>query len=93
MVAAGPWMRWRGIRAVPPSWGLLLAAERVHGRGLAEPIRLVGVSADGAVLRSTVLLPGAFASIDGAVFIVELPLSAPVPTDRSAIVLTPMVAR
>jgi hypothetical protein len=56
-----------------------------------EPLRLVGVSADGRVTTSVVLLPGTFRSLDGAAYVIEMPLAAPAPAIGAVLNLFPIV--
>ncbi len=91
VVARSRLRRWRGLRPRPSGRGLLLAGSSVHGRGMQEPLRLIGVSDAGHVVSSVVLLPGTFRQLEGARYIVELPLEASAPALGSTLHLFPIV--
>lgn len=91
LVARSRLQRWRGLRPRPGDRGLVLAGSRVHGRRMREPLRLVGVSSDGRVTSSVVLLPGTFRRLDGSAYIIEMPLAAPAPAVGAVLDLLPIV--
>ena len=97
----GPWPvlvartrveRWRGLRPRAPGWGLVLAGRSVHGAGMREPLRVVSLDAAGRVRRAAVLLPGGLFWDAGARWIVELPMSRPVPPAGMALQVRRTVA-
>ena len=71
--------QWRGLRPRPQGVGLLVGGDRVHGRGMAEPLEVAGLSARGQVLQTARLRPGRFLRIRDAVMILELPLDRSLP--------------
>ena len=44
--------RRQGLRPLAMGWGLLVAGRSVHGRGMAEPLTVVGLDAGGGVTGS-----------------------------------------
>ena len=66
-------IRLRGLRPAPFGWCLLLGGATVHGRGLAAPILVVGVSRGGCVGSAVELAPGGVVRIPGASAVLELP--------------------
>jgi len=56
-----------------------------------EPLRLIGVSPEGRVITSVVLLPGTFRHLDGSAFVIEMPLAAPEPPMGAVLDLLPIV--
>lgn len=71
--------RWRGLMPRAAGTGLVMAGSRVHGRGMREPLRVVGLSAAGEVVASAVLLPGTSCRLAPARLVLELPLGGPAP--------------
>ena len=71
--------RRTGLRPLALGWGLLIAGGSVHGRGMAEPLAVVGLDAAGAVVGSSRLVPGGRVKMAGAVAILELPAGVTVP--------------
>ena len=58
---------------------MLLAGSSVHGRGMVEPLAVVGIDARGVVVSTRTLPVGGMARLDGAHFALELPVEAPLP--------------
>lgn len=52
----------------------------MHGRGLAEPLTVVGLDAKGVVLAVETLLPGRFLTVKGAAWLLELATADPPPS-------------
>jgi hypothetical protein len=71
--------RRRGLRPRAQGRGLLLATRSVHGREMKESLRVISLDAAGRVRRVGVLSPGGLFVDAGARWIVELPMSRPVP--------------
>ncbi len=78
-VASGFGRRWRGLRPRCRGTGLLLGGGAVHGRGMAEPLMVVGFDADGRVVGVRRLDPGRFLRLPGAVMVAELATWRPPP--------------
>ena len=80
-VLAAVAMRHRrtGLRPLALGWGLLIAGRSVHGRGMAEPLAVVGLDAAGTVVGSSRLVPGGRVEMAGAVAVLELPAGVTVP--------------
>lgn len=72
-LAATPAQRWRGIGAVPPGVGVLLAGRSVHGFGLDRPLRVVGLDPRGTVVAVRRLNPRRIVFVARAVYLLELP--------------------
>lgn len=66
-----------GIRAGDSA--LLLRGGAVHGRGIADSMRLISLDEFGVVTATGILEPGAFASMGRARWILEIPGRGPVP--------------
>jgi hypothetical protein len=73
--------------------GLVMTGSAAHGRGMAQALRLIGVDATGTVIATTVLFPGRFRTIDGASYLVELPLHAGGPQPGDRLLIEPIVPR
>lgn len=58
---------------------MLLAGSSVHGRGMVEPLALVGIDHNGVVVSVRALAPGDVARLPGAKFTVELPATVQLP--------------
>ncbi len=71
--------RWRGLVPRATGTGLVMAGSRLHGRGMREPLRVVGLSAAGEVVASAVLLPGTLCHLAPGRLVMELPLGGPAP--------------
>ncbi|MGH8875337.1 MAG: hypothetical protein ACRDVM_08840 [Acidimicrobiia bacterium] len=71
--------RWRGLRPRPNGHGLLLPGSSAHGVGMAEPLLVVGVSAEHRVVAVRTLRPGRMVWARGARFLIELPADHPPP--------------
>ena len=91
MAASGLRHRRSGLCPLALGWGLLLAGRSVHGRGMAEPLTVVGLDAAGAVIGSTPLAPGGRVTFPGAVAVLELPAGVAVPDPGTALVWRPVV--
>ncbi len=79
LAAAAMRHRRTGLRPLALGWGLLIAGGSVHGRGMAEPLAVVGLDAAGTVVGSSRLVPGGRVKMAGAVAILELPAGVTVP--------------
>jgi hypothetical protein len=78
-VLSGARRRWRGIRGVPPGWGVLLRTRSVHTFGLRAPLGVVSLD-DGLVVRRSAIVGPRRVVIDpGATWILELPVTRPLP--------------
>ena len=73
LVARSPGERRAGLRPLALGWGLLLGGAAVHGRGMAEPLTVVGIDAAGTVTATTTLLPGRWVRLRDAAALLELP--------------------
>ena len=73
LVALGFHRRLRGIRAVPPGWGVLLRGRSVHTLGLSSPLTVITLDGSGRVRRAGRVPPGRVLMDPGAVWIAELP--------------------
>lgn len=62
-----------------PGHGLLLRSRSVHGVGLGRSLGLVGLDADGRVVRTGRLRPGALVVWPRVRWIMELPRRVPLP--------------
>ncbi len=80
-VARTPFERWRGVRNGPTT--LLLRTSRVHGRGLREPLLVIGIDLHGEVLIAERLDPGRFLRARGASWILEVPVGHEPPAPGS----------
>jgi len=79
VVARGWRQRWRGLRPRPGGRGLLLRARSVHGFGMREPLGVVSLGPGGQVRRVGALRRGRLFWDPGACWVMELPLSRPLP--------------
>jgi len=79
LVATGYRQRLLGLRPWPTGFGLLLAGAAVHGHGMAETVRVIGIDATGTVLDRRA----------GAAFVVELPLHIAPPPSGAMLVIAP----
>lgn len=66
---------------------VLLRTRAVHARGLGCALQLVGIADTGMVVGCRVLLPGRFAWVAEAKWILELPLDAPSPKVGAALAI------
>ena len=72
VLVASTWIeRWVGVRGMHHR--VLLPTGAVHGRGVASPIRVVGIDLNGTVVAVQVLDPGRFLWMAGAAWVLEMP--------------------
>ncbi|HJR92002.1 MAG TPA: hypothetical protein VJ938_06150 [Acidimicrobiia bacterium] len=77
-VASGWRSRLAGLMGRTPR-PLLIATSRVHSFWMRRPIRLVGVDQAGEVVEVRILARRRLARVNGARWILELPLEEPFP--------------
>lgn len=93
VVASRMRRRLLGLRPWSLGHGMLIAGAAVHGRGMAEPLGVVGLDRSGRVVATRRLVPGAALLLDGAALVVELPGAHPLPEVGVRLVARPMLAR
>ena len=76
-IASTVWERFRGVDTGVSR--VLLRTGAIHGRGLDQPLIVVGLTSFGVVAARRRLDPGKFVRIRGAQWILELPAGEAVP--------------
>jgi uncharacterized membrane protein (UPF0127 family) len=71
--------RLLGVRRAPPGSALVIRARSVHGFGMRQPLRVIGLDADMRVVSTRTLRPNRVMVIPSARILVELPPSQPGP--------------
>jgi len=84
--------RLTGLRPWTLGVGLLLPGGRITGRGMAEPLRLVGVAGDGRVTGVETLETGSSVELPSATMILELDIGHPAPSVGATLRIRPMLA-
>lgn len=79
VLAASHRIRRVGLRPLSCGLGLVIRASSVHGIGMVEDLTLIGVSADGVVVRCATLSRGSIVCMPDARFVIELPGHIPGP--------------
>ena len=73
------WQRWRGLNGLPSGASILIGTSSVHGFGLSEPFRAIGLTSLLQVSATCVVEPGRIARFPGCSYVLELPLGADAP--------------
>lgn len=85
IVACRPSLRRRGLRPRAAGRALLMAGSSAHSFGMAEPLRVVGIGAEGRILSSVWLAPSRVVWIRGSRWILELPATHPPPPHGASV--------
>lgn len=68
-----------GLRRLQPGAALLIRTSSVHGWGMKQPFRAIGLEANLVVLAHITVKPGKLVWFPGCTAVVELPLHIPPP--------------
>lgn len=79
--------RWAGVHTGHDR--VLLPTAAVHGRGLLEPLHVIGIDNAGSAVTVRRLDPGSFLRVSGASWILEQPIGDPVPASGMALSIYP----
>ena len=92
LLAVGFRRRLRGIRGVPPGWGVLLRTVSIHTFGLSYPLTVITLDGLGRVRRAGRVPPGRVVLDPGAVWIMETPSAGRPPGAGRLVQVLPMLA-
>lgn len=86
-------LRWRGLRPGGSCHGMLFRTRSVHGVGMSVPLGVAAIDAANRVIATGVLSPGRVLWFAGAVWVLELPAGATLPTVGSRVESLPRPPR
>lgn len=92
LVVAGFLQRLRGMRGVPPGWGVLLRTGSVHTFGMSQSLMVLSLDGSGRILRRGTVPPGRVVSDRGAVWMAEMPPGRCPPKPGRVVHVLPMLA-
>lgn len=71
--------RWKGLRPVAYTHGLLLVGNKIHGIGMQQPLGVAGLNWQGQVTETRRLSPRQWLWMQSADLVLELPSHRPLP--------------